>query len=178
MVSRTYDKNTPDDCGESVFGGCRGGNSGCQNSQQQPESGNAAFGEGKTSHAAPEQGRYGRPERHSSLGAVLPEAKSACPAAGLQDRKGHQAIYPDGTQPAAETADGKTGKSRHCRCTDSPDDCRDSKRGKIFIHQSHGTVQKGKSGRPSGCHPYETMGENRRPDGIAGYARGSLAEVR
>ena len=80
MVSRTYDKNTPDDCGESVFGGCRGGNSGCQNPQQQPESGNAAFGEGKTSHAAPEQGRYGRPECHSPLGAVLSEAKSACPA--------------------------------------------------------------------------------------------------
>ena len=100
------------------------------------------------------------------------------PAAGLQDRKGHQAICPDGTQPAAETADGKTGKSRHCRCTDSPDDCRNSKRWKIFIHQSHGTVQKGKSGRPSGCHPHQAMGENRRPDGIARYAGGSLAEVR
>jgi len=54
MVSRTYDKNTPDDCGESVFGGCCGRNSGRQNPQQQPESGNAAFGKGETSHAAPE----------------------------------------------------------------------------------------------------------------------------
>ena len=39
---------------KSVFGGCCGRNSGCQNPQQQPESGNAAFGKGETSHAAPE----------------------------------------------------------------------------------------------------------------------------
>lgn len=34
------------------------------------------------------------PNATGSLGAVLPKAKPACPAAGLQDRKGHQAIVP------------------------------------------------------------------------------------
>lgn len=78
------------------------------------------------------------------VGCSTTRSKTCLPCRWTARPEGHQAICPDGTQPAAETADGKTGKSRHCRCTDSPDDCRDSKRGEIFVHQSHGTVQKAK----------------------------------
>ena len=95
-----------------------------------------------------------------------------CPAAGLQDRKGHQAICPDGTQPAAETADGKRAKAGivgapiRLMIVGIPNVGKSS-----FINRM-AQSKKGKRWKTVRCHPYQAMGENRRPDGIAGYAGG------
>ena len=54
VVSRAYDQDTAHDRCQFVAGGCRGGNPGCTNSAEQPQSGNGSHGWRKAPSAAAE----------------------------------------------------------------------------------------------------------------------------